>query len=359
MSALLAKQHGEPSPGQFKVLHRAVEQKTSPGTANIPADRHDKGKAVLGTQTMPTYAKVTAGDLRGSRPNDTRGPPLEGWKAARERRNRSLLAAAGSHECAAKNRARFDHLRDEKFTAKRYPKLEFNVPLTAAKTDEIRSTFHFLRQSQPQPSAAGVVVKTTLNTQQLANRMDFLHRKTFVLCMVDVTLTPDAVAEWSEKRGSKQTGEPMSNHVEKMPKAKTKETKSILSTNIFDILHTENEEPPLIDKTPLPSQQKTGIGQTGLKADARSNTQAGGEAEAMQVEGGADGKETITEKRRREVLEKSNMKGQGSPKPGEAGEVGQLGTPQKGSSSSPSGGGGEIQRSMETMSQKGGSKLGR
>ncbi|KAL3691499.1 hypothetical protein R1sor_005150 [Riccia sorocarpa] len=64
------------------------------------------------------------------------------------------------------------------------------------KWGEIKTTFFHLRKTQPEQKE--VVVRTVLDTQQLANRLDFLRRKTFVLYTVDVSPSRDVVAEWAE-----------------------------------------------------------------------------------------------------------------------------------------------------------------
>ncbi|KAL3691807.1 hypothetical protein R1sor_005458 [Riccia sorocarpa] len=63
------------------------------------------------------------------------------------------LLKGKDQECLDKKRARFDRLHEETYHQKQYPELDFNVPLTVEKTAEIRDTFQFLRKTQPQPTA--------------------------------------------------------------------------------------------------------------------------------------------------------------------------------------------------------------
>ncbi|KAL3676991.1 hypothetical protein R1sor_026939 [Riccia sorocarpa] len=213
------------SPGQPKVLHRAVDvslqakNKIGPSTESLL-----KGKDQVPAAKPESYAKVAAGNPRPLRPLDNRQRSMEGWRAARERRNRTVIAAVRSQECLDKNHARFDRLHEETYHQKQYPELWRNVPLTVEKTAEIRDTFQFLRKTQPQPT--GLVVHTVIDTQQLANRLDFLRRKTFVLYTVDVTPTRDAVAEWAETILHQELGI------------------KVTRIRVFEALATEEEIPP-------------------------------------------------------------------------------------------------------------------
>ncbi|KAL3693604.1 hypothetical protein R1sor_007255 [Riccia sorocarpa] len=189
--------------GPVRILNRANNGVLPKPTAdpNMATD----AKAKTGSLKTSSYASKAAGnEPRTLRPPDTRSRNFEAWKQARDRRNRALCAAARSQECIDKNRARFDRLNSVTGNAQRYPELDDEVAMTEHTIEEIRTTFEFLRQTQPKPT--GKVVKTTIDTRQLAFRLDFLKKKTFVLYTVDVSPSRDAVIEWAETILHQQMG---------------------------------------------------------------------------------------------------------------------------------------------------------
>ncbi|KAL3698330.1 hypothetical protein R1sor_012406 [Riccia sorocarpa] len=294
--------------GQPKVLHKASEVnylgKSKVGPHVTTGDKKVDQNVAL------SYARVTAGEPRTMRPPDPR-LRSDGWRAARDRRNRELMSAVRSQTCIDRNRARFDRLLTNTFHQRQYPELEQNVDLNSNRVGEIKNTFEFLRQSQPKPT--GNVVKSVIDTQQLANRSDFLRRKSFVLYTVDVTPTRDAVAEWAEtvlhqemgikisrrghlarncplkqhraptqprsdpekdnaetKTGNKDNSEVLDTLKEPVP-GSSKE-KGILSANRFEVLETESKEENLQNQPEGEMQQQESPPQLDRMKDSRLPT---------------------------------------------------------------------------------------
>ncbi|KAL3678940.1 hypothetical protein R1sor_021896 [Riccia sorocarpa] len=137
--------------GPVRILNRANNGVLPKPTAdpNMATD----AKAKTGSLKTSSYASKAAGnEPRTLRPPDTRSRNFEAWKQARDRRNRALCAAARSQECIDKNRARFDRLNSVTGNAQRYPELDDEVAMTEHTIEEIRTTFEFLRQTQPKPT---------------------------------------------------------------------------------------------------------------------------------------------------------------------------------------------------------------
>ncbi|KAL2620178.1 hypothetical protein R1flu_000383 [Riccia fluitans] len=157
----------------------------------------NKGKApAIGTPNNlkpATYAnKVAAGEQKAARPLEPQMRGVEAWKAARERKNITLKAAATSEDCIRRNRDRFQKLDNGRLEENPYPELEQQAAITEERREEIRETFQFLRQTQ------GKVVRAFIDAQQLSNRIQFLKEKTFVLYTVDISPSRDAILEWVE-----------------------------------------------------------------------------------------------------------------------------------------------------------------
>ncbi|KAL3682039.1 hypothetical protein R1sor_000061 [Riccia sorocarpa] len=179
------------------VLPKVLNRATGPTASNI-ANSGAGPSNVLVAHNIPvknmtdSYAsKVAAGEQRQQRHFDGRPRNFESWKAAR-----ALTAAAKSAECVGKNKARFQRLHNVNMEETPYPELKNDAEMTEEKKGEIRDTFRFLRQSQVQPS--GKVVRASINSLQLANRLQFLKEKTFVLYTVDISPARDTVVEWAE-----------------------------------------------------------------------------------------------------------------------------------------------------------------
>ncbi|KAL3684075.1 hypothetical protein R1sor_002097 [Riccia sorocarpa] len=159
--------------GQPRVLFRAAA--THPQQVSLMTvgpSNVTKSLPAQGIDKTSTYAsKVGIGDARNPRSYEPRPCGLEGWQAARDRRNRALMAAIRSPECIQQNKARFDRLNEDSYHRQQYPGLEVPLPMIIARREEIKATFQFLRQSQPVPTR--LTVRTNAAPLYLGQHMIF------------------------------------------------------------------------------------------------------------------------------------------------------------------------------------------
>ncbi|KAL3689486.1 hypothetical protein R1sor_015795 [Riccia sorocarpa] len=189
-------QTGDPT--QLKVLFKANVSANGQLALKLP---HQINATIAGPSngntTQASYAsKLTAEENGWPCFPEKWARNLEAWKAARARRNDTLTATAKSAECINKNTTRFQRLKHINMEESPYHELNLAAELTDDMREEIKSTFQFLRQSQPQ--TVGKVVRALMSPQQVANRFHFLREKTFVLYTVDISLARNTVAEWAK-----------------------------------------------------------------------------------------------------------------------------------------------------------------